>query len=414
MNPRAGVWLLFLLPLNLATPAGATVRLVPEDHPSITEAVAQSAPGDEIRVAPGIYSTSTTAERFPIDLVRKDLTIVGAGAGLTVLDAELASGLLRLSAGNSSVLTGLTLRRAHGPAILVEDASPEIVGVHFTGNDAPDGGDAVVIRGGQPRIGNSLLVANGTRGPTILVRSGSPVLEHLTFHANAGPAIEIHDGAGPVLRDNVVSGPGARGGESIGIRVVAARGGDAPILARNLFGGCDDGALVIAGPATALLSAAVRDAEEAGGLREGDPLFVAPRRLDFRLAEASPARSGEAAQLGAFGGQHALVWSGAAPPAPAEEENEAPGRLGPAVPNPFTPSTTVHFSIREHSVVDLAVYNVLGQRIRTLHAGDLSPGDHTRVWDGRDDLGADAPPGIYFVRVTEGSATESRRVVLVR
>ena len=56
----------------------------------------------------------------------------------------------------------------------------------------------------------------------------------------------------------------------------------------------------------------------------------------------------------------------------------------------------------------------LGQRIRTLHTGDLSVGEHSRVWNGHDDFGGESPPGIYFVRVTQGDVTESRRLVLVR
>ena len=80
----------------------------------------------------------------------------------------------------------------------------------------------------------------------------------------------------------------------------------------------------------------------------------------------------------------------------------------------FTPATTIHFTVPRTDVVDLGVYNVLGRRIRTLHTGDLPAGEHSRIWDGRDDLGAEAPPGIYFVRITQGGVTESRRLVLVR
>ena len=118
-------------------------------------------------------------------------------------------------------------------------------------------------------------------------------------------------------------------------------------------------------------------------------------------------------QLGAFGGTEPirLAWGSSAD---GETDDSAAGLLGPSVPNPFTPATTIHFTVPQAGVVDLGVYNVLGRRIRTLHAGDVSAGEHSRVWDGRDDLGAEAPPGIYFVRITQGEVTESRRLVLVR
>jgi hypothetical protein len=408
----AAAWLL------LVTAAPATVVRVPADAPSVTAAVAAAPSGARIEIDAGVFSPRTSGESFPITLTGRRLVLAGAGAGRTVLRGDGASALFVFLDGDESRISGMTLaggRAAQGGAVRIEDASPAVERIHFTDDEAENGGDAVAVLGGAPRVANCLFVANGHRGPTVLVRSGSPILEHNTFHANGGAALEVDTGASPLVRATIVSRPGDPAGDAVGLRIVAGPGLGGLVLEDNLFSGCYDGTVVIEGRSEEILPGVREDARRADGLREGDPLFTAPRRGDFRLGASSPARrfGDPAAQIGAFGGPDPLrldptpeTWSRLVAPQPR--------LLGPSIPNPFTPATTIHFTVEEAGAVDLGIYNVLGQRIRTLHSGDLSAGEHSRVWDGRDDVGAEAPPGIYFVRVTQGEVTESRRVVLVR
>ncbi|NNE43033.1 MAG: T9SS type A sorting domain-containing protein [Gemmatimonadetes bacterium] len=395
---------------------GETLR-VPDQFAAVSDALAEATSGDRIVVAPGRYGAET-GEDLPWRLAGRDVIIEGAGAGRTVLTGDRVSRLLEFSEGDRSVVRGFTLRDARaetaGGAVLVDGASPELLGLHFTANESAGGGDALLLRSGVPRVANCLFDRNGVQGPTVVVRAGSPILEHLTFHGNGGPALEVHDDASPFLHQSIICRPGARGGDAIGIRVVTGRGLGALMLEENLFSECFDGAVSIRGGSHPIVSDLRQDARSSGGMREGDPRFVDPGAGDFRLEDTSPARSfrGADAQLGAFGGRSPLLLDRSSAAANAGEA--LPRLLGPSVPNPFTPATTIHFTVEETGVVDLGVYNVLGQRIRTLHSGGLTEGDHSRVWDGRDELGADAPPGIYFVRVTQGEVTESRRVVLVR
>jgi hypothetical protein len=91
-------------------------------------------------------------------------------------------------------------------------------------------------------------------------------------------------------------------------------------------------------------------------------------------------------------------------------------------PNPFTASTTLRVSLAAGGHVRLEMYNLTGERVRTLHDGMLAAGLYEMVWDGRDELGRDVPPGAYVcqVRVTSSSAAglkryeQSRMVVLTR
>ncbi|MGQ0722656.1 MAG: FlgD immunoglobulin-like domain containing protein [Candidatus Eiseniibacteriota bacterium] len=412
---RSAVWL--LLATFGSSTGSAEVLRVPGDFASLSAAVAAASPGTRIEIGPGRYSPSTTGESFPISFAGRNLEIRGAGAGRSVLHAEGRGSLFVFEAGDASRIWGLTLAggiAARGGAVRIEDASPELSGLHFTGHRSDSGGDALCIRSGSPRVTNCLVERCGPEGPTVLVLAGNPVFERLTLHGNGGASFEIHGDSSPVIRQTIVSRPGDPRGPAVGLHVVTGAGLGVPILEANLFAGCFDGAVLVEGESSEIVDSIREDARRNGGLREGDPLFADPAAGDFRLTAASPARRfAVGGEIGAYGGPEPLRLQ-----VTADEwaDLAAPGRslLGPSVPNPFAPTTTIPFTVETGGVVDLGIYNVLGQRIRTLHSGDLPPGEHTRVWDGRDDRGGDAPPGIYFVRVTQGTSTESMRIVLVR
>jgi hypothetical protein len=78
-------------------------------------------------------------------------------------------------------------------------------------------------------------------------------------------------------------------------------------------------------------------------------------------------------------------------------------------PNPFNPTTAIDFDLNADHHVELAVYNVLGERVRTLCSGRLPAGSHRIEMDARD-LAA----GIYFCRLQAGSFTETCKMVLLR
>jgi len=68
-------------------------------------------------------------------------------------------------------------------------------------------------------------------------------------------------------------------------------------------------------------------------------------------------------------------------------------------PNPFNPVTTIKYQIPAESRVVLSVYNILGQRIKTI-LNDVQPaGYYTVQWNGRDETGNQVASGIYFYRI---------------
>ncbi|MEW6755240.1 MAG: FG-GAP-like repeat-containing protein [Candidatus Latescibacterota bacterium] len=88
--------------------------------------------------------------------------------------------------------------------------------------------------------------------------------------------------------------------------------------------------------------------------------------------------------------------------------------LSPNYPNPFNSSTVIRFALPVRSPVELAVYNLAGQRVVTLVQGERHAGTHTVTWDGRDVQGRPLATGVYLYRLRAGDQAEYRRLLLLR
>ncbi len=106
------------------------------------------------------------------------------------------------------------------------------------------------------------------------------------------------------------------------------------------------------------------------------------------------------------------------PSTTSAETPEMPGtfELGPSYPNPFRQQTTIRFTLGSTTPqpVTLEIYNVLGQRVRTLVQGMLSPGQHEVIWDATDEAGRPAASGLYLYRLRVGNQVQTRSMVLMR
>jgi hypothetical protein len=87
-------------------------------------------------------------------------------------------------------------------------------------------------------------------------------------------------------------------------------------------------------------------------------------------------------------------------------------------PNPFNPQTAIQFSLHQDAKVDISIYNVRGQKIRTLISEDLKTGYHEVVWKGIEDSGKSASSGVYFVMMdadAEGiDFTSCKKIILLK
>ena len=83
-------------------------------------------------------------------------------------------------------------------------------------------------------------------------------------------------------------------------------------------------------------------------------------------------------------------------------------------PNPFNPTTVISYQLSVVSEVQLKVYNLLGQEIRTLVNTRQSPGRYEVQWDGRDQFGREVGSGVYLYRIEAEGFRQARKMILVR
>ncbi len=83
-------------------------------------------------------------------------------------------------------------------------------------------------------------------------------------------------------------------------------------------------------------------------------------------------------------------------------------------PNPFNPSTTIEFSTTRTLEIKLEVFNVLGQKVKTLISGAYPAGVHQIVWDGTDNEGDEVATGVYFARLRGEESQSTRKMMLLR
>ncbi len=89
--------------------------------------------------------------------------------------------------------------------------------------------------------------------------------------------------------------------------------------------------------------------------------------------------------------------------------------LYPVYPNPFNSTVMVPLSVPQAVAdVELGVYNVLGQRVRVLYQGSLSPGWYQYIWDGRDKRGGSVVSGVYIFQLQGNGIKMVQSAVFLR
>ena len=84
-------------------------------------------------------------------------------------------------------------------------------------------------------------------------------------------------------------------------------------------------------------------------------------------------------------------------------------------PNPFNPVTIIKFDLNQLSKVQLEIYNIKGQKVKQLVSEQLSAGQHSAVWNGKDENGGRVASGTYFVRLkTEGQFLDTLKMTLLK
>ena len=84
-------------------------------------------------------------------------------------------------------------------------------------------------------------------------------------------------------------------------------------------------------------------------------------------------------------------------------------------PNPFNPETTISFSVTQNSdFVNLEVYNIKGQKVKTLINEQLQKGKHSIIWSGLDKNNKSVSSGIYLYKIKAGNQESVKRMLLLK
>ena len=88
--------------------------------------------------------------------------------------------------------------------------------------------------------------------------------------------------------------------------------------------------------------------------------------------------------------------------------------LEPNYPNPFNSGTVISFALPIGGDVELAIFNLVGQKVAILAEGAYLPGAYELHWDGRSNAGDELATGVYLYRLQAGSQVQTRRLLLLR
>jgi len=97
-----------------------------------------------------------------------------------------------------------------------------------------------------------------------------------------------------------------------------------------------------------------------------------------------------------------------------QEEKPKPFMTSGNYPNPFNASTTIHFRLTEPGSVTVTVFNIHGQKVKTIASEFYPAGLSSVMWDSTSESGAVSASGIYFYRIEAGGMMQAGKVLLLR
>ena len=105
-----------------------------------------------------------------------------------------------------------------------------------------------------------------------------------------------------------------------------------------------------------------------------------------------------------------------AEPTSVEPSKSAPDefQLNQNFPNPFNSNTRIVFHLKKTSDVTMAIYNTLGQKVRTLIEAMQPAGDKCVSWDGQDDSGRTVSSGLYLYCLKAEDHIQSKKMIVLR
>ncbi|MCA9731995.1 T9SS type A sorting domain-containing protein, partial [candidate division KSB1 bacterium] len=82
-------------------------------------------------------------------------------------------------------------------------------------------------------------------------------------------------------------------------------------------------------------------------------------------------------------------------------------------PNPFNPETSIQFTLSRAANVNLTIYNIAGQKVRTLLDETLNAGSNAAVWNGKNEAGENVSSGLYYYRLRVQNQIAVKKMMLL-
>ncbi len=83
-------------------------------------------------------------------------------------------------------------------------------------------------------------------------------------------------------------------------------------------------------------------------------------------------------------------------------------------PNPFNPTTTISWSMPDKGIAEISVYNIKGQKVKTLTNQAYANGKHQLIWNGKNEYQQSVSSGIYFIRLEHNGKNQTKKVILMK
>jgi len=101
---------------------------------------------------------------------------------------------------------------------------------------------------------------------------------------------------------------------------------------------------------------------------------------------------------------------------PVKAETPLPDefKMAQNFPNPFNPITTIRYQLPKDARVQIHIYNILGQRVRTLVDRKIKAGYHAIMWDARNDVGSQVASGVYYYRIAAGDFRDVKKMAVLK
>jgi len=149
---------------------------------------------------------------------------------------------------------------------------------------------------------------------------------------------------------------------------------------------------------------------------DGDPEIIVPNQTGYVLFDHKQLVSSEDIMWAAFKYDSYRSGNGFGINVSNDEEvvPVLKTKLGGNYPNPFNPETTIYFSLAETENVTLEVYNIKGQKIRTLIKEQMPAGPHLIVWNGKDNSERNVSSGIYLYRLNTSGYQATKKMILMK